>query len=591
MRDYAMVKSAFLQDVSRWLPATYDENSFSVAQADAEGWSSQQVAVALQVSALYKKLSPDGQSDDAINKTLDKFRELNASINFVPPNEGDSESVAYLLSLFRDEMWKVTDFEIDGCNFDLEYIRGHFAAGPGASRMANSRNFYSKLFDSNHSYTEPYVLALFRAAVSESDTWVQALTSWAKTFRPVMVRGNTLFTVAKSSEISRTCCTEPLLNMLMQKALGTWIEGRMGSHLGIRLDKQPDVNRALTRQGSKTGDFGTLDLSSASDSISVSLCEWALPPLFYKWLKLFRSKIVRYPNGHEEELRMISTMGNGFTFPLETVIFACAVRAVYISKGINPCFWSGPELNAAIFGDDMVVRKDCFETLSMLLQRLGFAVNVGKSFNYGSFRESCGYDCWNGKNIRPVYLSSLETSQDVYSSFNRLSRWSAENEIPIGRTLYMLSQMARFLPIPFSWADDSGFKVPSSKAPQAYDERGWQKFRYIEPVSTAEDVPKDPVHARTLGYRGYNPWGWEVAFLGGYARNPVVSLYEPSVPLIKDTRRSCDLISRRPYQGEVLHRRRRTGAIPFWDWFGATDTGRFAPESYPRWKAGVAQIF
>jgi len=197
MRDYAMVKSALIQDVSRLLPLTFSEDRFSLAQASEENWSKESVAAALQISALYKKLAPDGQTDEAITKTLEKFRDLNASIKFDPPNEGDSESMAYLLSLFRDEIWKVTDFEIDGCNFDLEYIRGHFAAGPGASRMANSRNFYSKLFDSNHSYTEPYVLALFRAAVSGSETWTRAMRHWEKSFKPVMVRGNTLFTVAK----------------------------------------------------------------------------------------------------------------------------------------------------------------------------------------------------------------------------------------------------------------------------------------------------------------------------------------------------------------------------------------------------------
>nr|QDH89542.1 MAG: RNA-dependent RNA polymerase [Leviviridae sp.] len=349
MRDYAMVKTALIEDLSRWLPVTWCEASFSTAQADAEGWSEQQVAAALQISALYKKLAPDGQTEEAVQRTLIKFGELNASIGFDPPNEGDSESMAYLLSLFRDEVWKITDFEIDGCNFDLEYIRGHFAAGPGASRMATSRNFYTKLFDSNHSYTEPYVLALFRAAVSGSNTWVQAMQHWAESFKPVMVSGNTLFTVAKNSEISRTCCTEPLLNMLMQKALGTWLEERMEAKLGISLAKQPDVNRSLTRQGSVDGTYGTLDLSSASDSISMSLCEWAFPPMFTRWLKRFRSQIVRYPDGHEEELRMVSTMGNGFTFPLETIIFGCALRATYISKGVNPSFWSGTELNAAFW--------------------------------------------------------------------------------------------------------------------------------------------------------------------------------------------------------------------------------------------------
>jgi len=588
MRDYAMVKSCLIQDMSRRLPATFAEQSFSYAQADAEGWTSDEVAAVSQVLALYKKLAPDGQSETAVVKTLKKFESLNRSLHFRPPFNGDSESMTYMLHLFKDEMWKVMDFEIDGRNFDLSYLRDHFAAGPGASRGANSRNFYSKLFDSNHSYTEPYVLALFRAAVAESDTWTQALRAWSKSFRPVKVSGNTLFTVKKNKEISRTCCTEPLLNMLLQKALGTWLEERL-ARLGISLDTQPDVNRQLTKQGSIDGSFGTLDLSSASDSISVSLCDWAIPPTFNKWLKIARSQTVRFPNGSEKELRMVSTMGNGFTFPLETIIFACAIRAVYLSKGLNPSFWSA-DRNMAVFGDDIVVRKDCFETTKELLMRLGFTVNGSKSFNNGSFRESCGFDYWKGRNIRPVYLESLETPQDVYSSFNRLSRWSAENRIPLVNTLFCLKKMARFLPVPFSEADDCGFKVPVSLAPQIYGQNNWTKYKKLVPVSTAERVPKDLAGALKLKYKGFNPYGWEIAFLGGYAHNPTSTFLTSDRPEKPETREVSDLINRRPYQGEVLPRRLRTGFIPYWGWFGAEDPGRFARGSHQNWEILVASI-
>jgi len=170
MRDYAMVKNLLIQDVSRWLPKTYCEATFSVAQAKAERWSSKQVAAALQIGAYSKKLAPDGQSEEAVAACLEKFRLLNSSLKFDLPNERDSESMTYLLHIFRDECRKVVDFEIDGVNFDLDYIRDHFNVGPGASRLANSTNFYTKMFDSNHSYTNPYVLALFRAAVAGSES-------------------------------------------------------------------------------------------------------------------------------------------------------------------------------------------------------------------------------------------------------------------------------------------------------------------------------------------------------------------------------------------------------------------------------------
>lgn len=590
MRDYATVKSSLITDLSNRLPVTYCEATFSTAQADAEGWTSEQVAAALQISGLYKKLAPEGQTVEAIDRTLEKFRVLNSALMFEPPNDRDSESTSYLLSLFKDEMWKVLDWEIDGRNFDLEYIRDHFAAGPGASRLADSRNFYTKLFDSDHSYTTPYVLALFRAAVVESDTWIDALSAWSLKFRPVAVSGNTLFTVKKNAEISRTCCTEPLINMLMQKALGSFTEDRLATHLGIRLDMQPDINRKMAGIGSVSGAYGTTDLSSASDSVSVALCKWACPPTYYKWLNQFRSQNVRYPNGQEEPLMMIGTMGNGFTFPLETIVFACAVRAVYLSKGINPSF-AGSNLNASVFGDDIIVRKDCFDTVNQFLVRLGFTVNESKSFNTGSFRESCGFDYWNGCNVRPVFIETLETPQDVYSSFNRLSRWSAENRIPIARTLLALKKMARFLPVPFSWADDSGFKVPSVLAPRVFDGKGWRRFKFLSPASTIQRVPTDPKEAKQLNYKDWNPSGWELCFLGGYARNPGSSFKSTCDDLDMVNTRQFDGINRRPYQGEELTRRPRTGYIPYWDWFGAEDTGRFRRCSFQYWEVLVAHVF
>ncbi len=588
MRGNAMVK-CLKADLSAYLPKTFCEDSFSTAQADAESWSSQEVAAGLLLTGVLKKYAPKGQSPEAVLKTLKKFEDLNTSLVFDLPNPGDSESTTYLLSLFKDEMWKVLDWEIDGRNLDLEFIRDHFAAGPGASRMANSRNFYTKMFDSNHSHTSAYVLALFRAAISESETWVNALEHWSKTFEPKMVSGNTLFTVKKNSEISRTCCTEPLINMLMQKATGSFIEYRCKRSLGIDLASQPDVNRMMARIGAETGSYGTTDLSSASDSIAVTLCEWACPPTFFKWLKHFRSETTRFPNGQEKELRMISTMGNGFTFPLETVIFACAVRAVYQSKGLSAHFVGGNR-NAAVFGDDIIVRKDCFDTVNQFLRRLGFTVNESKSFNTGSFRESCGFDYYGCTNVRPVFVESLETPQDVYSSFNRLSRWSAEHRVPLGRTLIYLSKLARFLPIPFSWADDSGFKVPRLHAPKTYGPDFWHRFKFLKPLSTIQPVPVGKVDAQNLNYKDFNPWGWELCFIGGYARNPGGTFLTCADPEKVNTRRD-DGINRRPYQGEVLPRRLRTGTIPYWDWFGAEDTGRFGRCSFKYWEVLVAQIF
>lgn len=286
---------------------------------------------------------------------------------------------------------------------------------------------------------------------------------------------------------------------------------------------------------------------------------------------------------------MVSTMGNGFTFPLETIIFASVVRAVYISKGINPMIGSGND-NCAIFGDDIVVRKDCFHTVERMLIRFGFVVNEGKSFNSGVFRESCGFDYFSGVNIRPVFIETLETPQAVYSAFNRLTRWQAEHRIPIVRTLHYLLKLARFLPVPFSEADDCGFKVPVQFSPLRFSAEGWFRYSCIEAVSTAQAVPRGTSTALKAGYKSFNPHGWELAYLGSYAHNPTLPLLNPLLESDKLKFEKADEINRRPYQGEVLSRRRRTKYIPFWDWFGAEDEGRFARSSFCAWQGAMVEI-
>jgi hypothetical protein len=152
------------------------------------------------------------------------------------------------------------------------------------------------------------------------------------------------------------------------------------------------------------------------------------------------------------------------------------------------------------------------------------------------------------------------------------------------RVLRYLKTLARFLPIPFSEADDAGFKVPCSSAPLKFNHEGWYRYTCIWPVSTALAVPRDRASARKCGYKDFNPHGWESAYLGGFAHNPTLPFDLDSRIDTRESERS-DLISRRPFQGEVLRRRRRTKFVPFWDWFGVQDEGRFARSSFESWQA------
>lgn len=361
---------------------------------------------------------------------------------------------------------------------NLGDIASCFGLGNGSNIGADKTDFYSKYVVSKMSSTNEVLPLLFRQAISVDKLWSDVEAYRAGRFGYDVALGNRLSFVPKSRSISRTICTEPLLNMFFQKGIGGILERRLKEVFSIDLSKQPDFNSALARIGSVHGEFGTIDLSSASDSISLRLIEDLIPIEPRNWLLRTRSPVTILPDGKALCLHMISSMGNGYTFPLQTMIFAALVFAAYRIYGIKLHRPRGPshvvvtskgvkELrypfgNYGVFGDDIIVDRRVYNVVVSCLEVLGFSVNKDKSFNEGLFRESCGHDFYCGYDIRGVYLKTLLDANDHYSAINRLNRWSATHGIQLSRTVKLLRSGCRFIGVPFDEADDAGIKVPLS---------------------------------------------------------------------------------------------------------------------------------
>lgn len=577
MQDYAMIHSKLLLDLEKWLPGhEFISSDMSIKQVRA---------VALRTSFL-KKLSPNGTNLEADARALEKFKRINASIPETFQFDAQSDAESWLWDLFRENLQSALSFDFSDVNFDLDYMRSNFNVGPGASRGVNSESFYTKLFESSLTATHPYLVALYRASIVHSDFWSAAEMQRHQTFGETIVEGNKLFFVPKTSEISRTCCTEPLLNMMFQKALGAFIEHRLRRHFGITLDVQPDYNRELARQGSVDGSFGTIDLVSASDSISWDLVKQVMPPNLLGFFRMFRCDTTILPDGSEQTLHMISTMGNGFTFPLQTIIFASAVRAVYQLKGL-PC--SCPRTQFGVFGDDIVVRREAYDAIVSLLTKLGFEVNGGKSFNSGSFRESCGHDWYNGHFVRGVYIRSLETRSEALSAINRLNRWSSFADIPLPNTVQALVRLFRVshLKVPFSESDDAGIKVPFTNTVPKVLDNYWFAYRKSIEVGRRRAVPIDGTSAQVLAYRSFNPYGWVITLSEGFAQRSNPGFY-PGLdghvdPACLEDHVQWITLRRNP--GDQKRTRVIRSATPFWDWADGCADIMFS--SYERWKALV----
>ncbi len=241
--------------------------------------------------------------------------------------------------------------------------------------------------------------------------WARACGSSGKVVEAV--RGNRFTTVPKDAKKDRGIAVEPSINVYYQLAYGQLIRKRL-RRSGIDLNEGQSLHRRLACEASTEGSLCTLDLSNASDTICSNLVKLLLPPSWFNRLDSLRSKAT-YFRGAFRHLDKFSSMGNGFTFELETLIFLSLVGAVCGPNSIGSTVFA--------FGDDLIFPTEFSKDVISMLEFFGMTVNKRKTFVDGHFRESCGGDFFNGVNVRPHYLkSSPNEPQQLIALANGLMR-------------------------------------------------------------------------------------------------------------------------------------------------------------------------
>jgi hypothetical protein len=223
-----------------------------------------------------------------------------------------------------------------------------------------------------------------------------------------MVTFNKLGFVLKTAKTDRSIAIEPLLNSYIQKGADLELR-RLLAEWGYDLSDQ-SRNAHLAMIGSLYEWLATLDLSSASDCNSIGLCRYLLPRKWFSFLDAIRSPSYQL-DGNTYRYEKFVSMGNGFCFPLETLIFAAAVRASMRHVGCQ-------SKTHAVYGDDIIIPTEAYGTLVTLLRICGFIPNEAKSFATGKFRESCGADWYEGQDVRPVYLDFPLASTSARMTFH-----------------------------------------------------------------------------------------------------------------------------------------------------------------------------
>jgi hypothetical protein len=228
-----------------------------------------------------------------------------------------------------------------------------------------------------------------------------------------VVESSVLFTVPKSSDIDRVACKEPEINMFLQRQAGSFIRKRLKKRAKINLNDQ-SINQTLAKHALQL-DLATIDLSSASDSISRQLVLNLLP---WDWYSLLDDLRVHTTNvdGTIHQLEMFSSMGNGFTFELESLLFYALTRASAWASGIKGTI--------SVYGDDIIAPRKLARRLARVFHWFGFKVNPKKSNWSGKFRESCGHHFYDSREVTPFYLRGpIRKVSEVIRILNRLLVW------------------------------------------------------------------------------------------------------------------------------------------------------------------------
>jgi hypothetical protein len=139
-----------------------------------------------------------------------------------------------------------------------------------------------------------------------------------------------------------------------------------------------------------------------------------------------RSDLAEF-EGKRLRLQKFSSMGNGFTFPLQTLIFYSLAWALQPAIEVGP---QRPQV-AVAYGDDIIVPSDVAPKLAELLRYVGFKVNAEKSFWEGPFRESCGKDYFLGVDVRPWFAKDQASPRTLVGLTNYYVRNEMWDFVPL----------------------------------------------------------------------------------------------------------------------------------------------------------------
>lgn len=345
-----------------------------------------------------------------------------------------------------------------------------FGFGPGTNVGCSKNTSVRHKLNSDVTATE----AALRYFVTRADTF--HAYSFFGLKMPRIVSGSRWTSVPKTSLTDRGINVEPILNAYLQKGYGSLIRDAL-RHVGINLNDQTH-NQRLAREGSISGKLSTIDLSMASDLISYLLVMELLPWEWFEALDAVRSPVCELPDGSFVILEKFSSMGNGATFELESLIFWALLSVV-----------CGDDATISVYGDDLICPSECFDEVLHALTLLGFVPNDDKSFKDGPFRESCGKDYWEGTDVRPVFIKNELSLKEIFRLHNFFVRTGRLGSLPQKLLSFIAKRDRIYGPDGFG----DGHLLWETAPRPVRDKRGWEPFHVITTWQAKPRVVRTPL--------------------------------------------------------------------------------------------------
>lgn len=447
-----------------------------------------------QLTLIFYKLEFD-HDQELIDKFLDSFKATDANL---PTEFEDSE----LLRKAKRLICKVLE------NADPQDITPCHGTGATACRSSNMEKWrklrYFPKLDAVFSYPDFF----FYSPTHLSDELSKLEEA------PMASPRARVCLVPKDSRGPRVISCEPAELMYIQQGLMRKLYEVIENHdltRGLINFESQEINRGIAEHASKTGVHATLDLSDASDRVSLALVRKIFPAVWVEAFEACRSEETILPTKEVVKLRKFAPMGSSCCFPVEALTF-WAIATASIQIRIEA---AGEDLDFAlknalvypfklrdvfVYGDDIICATSNYGTVVEALESVGLKVNTDKSYYQGHFRESCGGDYYKGKNVAPVRMKKVLTSslRSVFTAVDLCNNFIAKfGEDDAYRLIYYLE---KFVGTPFprsSLGLPGTVKMQNTASNDVFFQRRWnknlQRYEYKIPMPYITVLKSDDI--------------------------------------------------------------------------------------------------